>query len=120
MSISSLGKKVLPNVNFGVDVTFKNTGTETWTANYCVAVIYVDRGDVTYQTKSVCIGDMRRSQVLPGEKMGFDFGGFGSETLGIHTWSYMLVDPKGKPVPLVDSKGQPMPHNVVPYYYYSY
>ena len=100
----------VPNEKFTIDVVYKNTGTAPWTPNYCVAVVYVDRGDVTYQTTSVCVGDMKRAQVLPGEKIGFVFSAFGSETLGLHSWGYVLVDPKGKQVP----------GGVASFYYYSH
>jgi hypothetical protein len=89
----------VPNEKFSIDVTFKNTGTVAWTPNYCVAVVYTDRGDVTYQTTSVCVGDMRRKSVEPGEKIGFVFSAFGSEMLGTHSWGYVLINPKGKKVP---------------------
>jgi len=92
-------RHIKPNENYAIDVAFQNTGTETWTASYCVAVIYVDRGDVTYQTKSVCIGDMKRTAVAPGEKVSFVFSAFGSEKMGTHSWGYALITPQGKLVP---------------------
>ena len=89
----------VPNEKYSIDVAFQNTGAEVWTANYCVAVVYSTKGDVTYQTTSVCIGDMKKTQVAPGEKVSFVFSAFGSEMMGNHSWGYALVTPKGKLVP---------------------
>jgi hypothetical protein len=88
-----------PNEEYAIDVAFENTGSEAWTPNYCVAVIYTDRGDVTYQTKSVCLGDMNKKLVAPGERVSFVFEAFGSEMMGTHSWGYALISPKGKLVP---------------------
>jgi hypothetical protein len=92
-------RSYVPNEKFSIDVTFLNTGTVPWTPDYCVAVVYTDKGDVTYQTKSTCVGDMNRKVVLPGEKIGFVFSAFGSEMVGPHNWGYVLMTPKGKLVP---------------------
>jgi hypothetical protein len=89
----------VPNEKYAIDVAFENTGSQTWTANYCVAVIYSDKGDVTYQTTSVCLGDMKRTQVAPGERVSFVFSAFGSEMMGTHSWGYALISPQGKLVP---------------------
>ena len=87
-----------PNEKYAIDVAFQNTGSESWTPDYCVAVVYTDRGDVTYQTTSVCVGQSHR-EVAPGEKISFVFSAFGSEKMGEHWWGYVLVTPKGKLVP---------------------
>jgi hypothetical protein len=88
-------RRYVPNELFSVAVGFLNTGSEPWTSNFCT--VPTDNGDGTYQLEPVCIGDIQGSKpVLPGEKIEFDFGAFGNETLGQHSWSYRLVSPKGK------------------------
>ena len=90
----------VPNETFSIAIGFKNNGSEPWTAGYCAVAVNNGMVDPTYSMEPVCVGDVQGSKpVLPGEKIEFDFGAFGSETLGQHSWGYIFVTPQGKLVP---------------------
>lgn len=99
LNISNLGLRIEPNRNFSIDVGFLNVGTEPWTNGFCIVAIDNGMVDLSYELTPRCVGDQGTKTVMPGEQLHLTFGAFGSEFLGPHYWSYILVAPDGKQVP---------------------
>ena len=92
-------RSFVPNEKFSIAIGWLNTGTEPWPTNVCAAAVNNGMVDLSYQLEPVCVGQIQNKPVMPGEKIEFDFGAFGSEQLGPHSWGYVLVTAKGKLIP---------------------
>lgn len=86
-------RNYIPNEKFGLALGFLNNGTVDWDEDYMIQVTRVD-GEKTVQPDA----KLGRS-VRAGEKAEFNVWGFGSETLGQHTWYFQVYTSGGIPVP---------------------